>query len=212
MRIGLIGMSCVGKTYWAQQLVSFGFECLHCDDLLAAKLSAELHRPFTSLYDIGAWLGFPYEAGYAEREEHYVRCETTLLHNILTTQLHTGAAPTRLVIDMGGSSIYAGAELFARLRQFVTIVYLALSEGAHDQMLMDYLHHPRPLIWRGLFSETCAEDRQDALARSYAQLIQFREQLYAMYSDICIDYDLHRSSTFTASAFLHTLASAGFVA
>jgi len=77
-----------------------------------------------------------------------VRSETALLHDIITTQLQTGAAPTRLVIDTGGSSIYAGAELFARLRQFVTIAYLALSEAAHDQMLMDYLQYPRPLIWR----------------------------------------------------------------
>jgi shikimate kinase len=208
MHVGLIGMSCVGKTYWAQQLAPLGFECLHCDDLLAVSLGAELQRPFASLYDIGAWLGFPYEAGYREREDLYVRCETTVLHEIIATRLQSGAAPARLVIDMGGSSIYAGAELFARLRQFATIVYLALSEAAHGQMLMDYLEHPRPLIWRGLYSETGAEGRRDALARCYARLIRFREQLYAAYSDIRIDYDLHRSSTFTASAFLAMCATA----
>ncbi len=204
MRIGLIGMSCVGKTYWAEQLALLGYECLHCDDLIAANLGAELQRPFTSLYDIGAWLGFPYDAGYREREEQYLRCEAAVLRDILAT-LQTGTAPAKLVIDMGGSSIYAGAELFAQLRQFVTIAYLALSEAAHGQMLTDYLEHPRPLIWRGLFSQAAAEGRQDALARSYSQLIGFREQLYATYSDIRIDYDLHRSPTFTAGAFLDTL-------
>lgn len=204
MRIGLIGMSCVGKTYWAEQLAPLGYECLHCDDLLAAKLGAELQRPFPSLYDIGAWLGFPYDAGYREREEHYLRCEAAVLRDILAT-LQTGSAPPRLVIDMGGSCIYAGAELFAQLRQFVTIVYLAVSEEVHGQMLTDYLHNPRPLIWRGLFSQTAAEDRQGALARSYSRLIGFREQLYATYSDIHIDYHLHRSPTFTAGAFLDTL-------
>lgn len=69
MRIGLVGMSCVGKTYWAEQLALLGYECLHCDDLIAASLGADLQRPFTSLYDIGAWLGFPYDPGYRERED-----------------------------------------------------------------------------------------------------------------------------------------------
>src|ERR1041385_1799772 len=100
MRIGLIGMSCVGKSYWADQLAALGFECLRCDDLVAASLSADLQRPFTSLYDVGAWLGFPYEAGYREREELYLRCETAALREIITTRLQSGAAPARLVIDM----------------------------------------------------------------------------------------------------------------
>lgn len=126
------------------------------------------------------------------------------MRDILAT-LQSGGAPAKLVIDMGGSSIYAGAGPFAQLRQFVTIAYLALSEAAHAQMLTDYLAHPRPLIWRGLFSETDGEDRQGALTRSYSRLIGFREGLYATYCDVRIDYQVHRSSTFTANAFLDTL-------
>lgn len=38
MLLTLIGMSGVGKTFWATRLAAHGFSIIHCDSLIAAKL------------------------------------------------------------------------------------------------------------------------------------------------------------------------------
>jgi dephospho-CoA kinase len=59
MILGLIGMSGVGKSYWADRLEAAGFDCFHCDDLIAQKLRPGFDVACGSVYDLGRWMGFP---------------------------------------------------------------------------------------------------------------------------------------------------------
>lgn len=208
MRLGLIGMSGVGKTYWADRLAAAGFHCIHCDDLISARLRAAGAGAVWTLEDQGDWLGMPYEARYPAREAQYLQYEHAILEDILAG-LRAGLPPAaHLVVDMGGSAIYAGAPLFAELRRFLTMVYLAITPAVHEQMLRAYLAHPRSLIWRGVDRAPGAAMHPDTLAADYRRLIAFREELYAAFSDVQIPYEVHRRPQWPVAAFLAQIPGA----
>ena len=187
MRIGLIGMSGAGKTSLALKLAAAGYEHLDCDRLIAAKVSAALDRSLVTLDDLSAWLGFPYEAGFRDKEARYIACETAVLREIADRLARTSGQQQNLVVDMGGSAIYIGRAVFLRLRRLMTIVYLAVPREAHARMLQEYLRRPRPLIWRGQFRSKRGETHAAALARCYPQLIAFRERRYEALCDLRLD-------------------------
>lgn len=202
MQIGLIGMSGVGKTTWAKRLAKAGFDCIHCDDRIADKLQAELGLTNATLRQMGDWLGFPYEAQYAEREKLYLDAESQVLQAILD-DLSQGHDPTQnLVVDMGGSAIYAGEQMFTQLRQLMPVVYLEVCPKMQTTMLNEYLQHPRPLIYHGLFQKQDNETNEAALARCYAQLISFREKRYEEFCDVKLNYDTHHNAQLTVEDFL----------
>ena len=208
MRIGLFGMSGIGKTFWATQLATIGFECFHCDDLIASKLQRELDQPFDSLYDVGHWMGFPYENGFREKENLYLALERETLRDIIDTLASQPDDAKSVVVDLTGSAIYAPEEVMARLRQSVVMVYLTLTPEVHQTMLQAYLQQPRPLIWRGLFSQAPGDTLTMALQQSYARLITYRENLYEKYCDVKLDYLALRQTRLGVDEFLNVIGSA----
>jgi shikimate kinase len=209
MRIGLIGMSGAGKSSWAMRLAAAGFEHIDCDRLIAAKLSAALDRPLTTLDDLGAWLGFPYEAGFRDKEARYLACEIAVLREIADLLTQEDAHAQNLVVDMGGSAIYAGKARFLQLRRLMTVVYLAVPREAHARMLQEYLRRPRPIIWRGRFRSRRSETHAAALERCYPKLIAFRERWYEALCDLRLDYQLHQRSDLGVESFLRLVRDAG---
>jgi shikimate kinase len=202
MRIGLIGMSGAGKTSLALKLAAAGFEHVDCDRLIAARLSAAVDRPLATVDDLGAWLGFPYESGFRDKEACYMQCEIAVLHEIADRLARTNGHEQNLVVDMGGSSIYIGKARFLKLRRLMTVVYLAVPREAHARMLQEYLRRPRPIIWRGRFRSRRGEAHAAALARCYPKLIAFRERRYEAFCDLRLDSQPHQCSEFGAESFL----------
>jgi shikimate kinase len=212
MRIGLIGMSGAGKTSIALKLAAAGFEHIDCDRLIAAKLSVALGRPLATLDDLGAWLGFPYEVGFRDKEARYIACEIAVLREIADRLARTSGHQQNLVVDMGGSAIYVGRARFLKLRRLITVVYLAVPREAHAQMLQEYLRRPRPIIWRGRFRSKRGESHTAALARCYPQLIAYRERHYEALCDLRLDSQLQQHSELGAESFLHFVREAGVTA
>jgi shikimate kinase len=208
MRIGLIGMSGAGKTSLALKLAAAGFEHIDCDRLIAAKLSTILGRPLATLDDLGAWLGFPYEAGFRDKEARYMECEIAVLREIADRLARMSGHEQNLVVDMGGSAIYAGKARFLELRRLMTVVYLAVPREAHVQMLQEYLRRPRPIIWRGRFRSTHGETHAAALARCYPKLIAFRERRYEALCDLRLDPQPHQRSELGVESFLRLVREA----
>ena len=202
MIIGLIGMSGAGKSSWASRLAAAGFTWLHCDELIAEKLRAHFDVGAGSVYDLGQWMGFPYDERYAEREAIYLASETDVLGTIAQDIAQGQYAGTNLIVDLTGSAIYVDRAVLNRVRQLATIVYLAVSARLHDQMVQDYIANPRPLIWSGLYRPLPHEAPAAALARCYQHLLAERERLYAEFSRVTIPDALHRSSEFDVGAFL----------
>lgn len=208
MRIGLIGMSGAGKTSLALKLAAAGFEHIDCDRLIAARLSAALDRPLATVDDLGAWLGFPYEAGFRDKEARYIDCEIAVLGEIADRLAHVNGHEQNLVVDMGGSAIYIGKTRFLKLRRLMTVVYLAVPRQAHERMLQEYLRRPRPIIWRGRFRPMHGEAYAAALARCYPKLIAFRERRYEALSDLRLESQLHQRSDLEVEGVLRFVREA----
>jgi shikimate kinase len=208
MRIGLIGMSGAGKSVWSTKLATSGFEHIDCDRLIAARLSAELNQPLATVDDLGTWLGFPYQAGFREREGRFVAVELAVLREIVARLAERQHYQRDLVVDMGGSAIYAGKPMFQKLRRLMTVVYLAVPQEEHGRMLREYMRRPRPLIWRGRFRHKPGETHAATLARCYPQLIAFRERWYEALCDLRLDYELHQRADLGVEHFLRLVRDA----
>lgn len=201
MIIGLIGMSGAGKSTWARKLAAAGWGCLHCDDLIADRLRADVDVGAGSVYDLGRWMGFPYQPGYAAREAQYLRHEARVLEEIAAA-IDRWERPHDVVVDMTGSAIYIDSAILARIRQVATVVYLAIAPRRHAQMIAEYCAQPRPVIWNGMFRPRPGESGEAALARCYTDLIAARETLYEALCDVRVDEALHQDPSFTAAALV----------
>jgi len=201
-------MSGIGKTFWATRLAAIGFECFHCDDMIASQLRNEADKPMVNIYDMGNWIGFPYEEGFYEKENRYVELESKVLISIAHS-LHLPLFDSKnVVVDMTGSAIYAGEDVFTKLRRSLVLVYLALTPEVHHQMLQEYIRHPRPLIWQGLFNKSPSETNEVALRDSYSRLIAYREKWYEKFCDVKIEYSTHRQDGLAVESFVQVIHAA----
>jgi hypothetical protein len=144
---GFIGMSGVGKTYWASRLAGCGFSVIHCDEKLVETLAHRTQRPFRSLPEVGDWMQLPYTTDFAQREEVYIAAETIVLEEIYAAYLLPADATARYLIDMGGSVVYLPPALLKQLKECLCIINLDICEAVYQTMLQAYLANPLPLIW-----------------------------------------------------------------
>ncbi|GAB4209994.1 MAG: hypothetical protein OHK0022_42120 [Roseiflexaceae bacterium] len=206
MILGLIGMSCAGKSYWGLRLKEAGFRAWECDELLAAHLGAALGLPGMTMPEAGQWLGLPDTAGYAERERLYLECEAVALEQMVSEAIATIPSGVPMVLDMGGSAIYVRPDLFATMRRFATLVYLDIVPEVRAQMLSDYMAAPRPLIWHGAFRPHEGESRTATFARCYNDLLDERATRYSALAHVQIPYALHRRPGLSPAELLDHIA------
>ena len=208
MILALIGMSGAGKSMWASRLAAAGYEWLHCDELIAERLRASFDVGAGSVYDLGQWMGLPYEERYAEREALYLANEAAVLAAIADA-LASPAAPVRdVIVDLTGSAIYIDGAVLARLRASATIVYLAVAPELHGQMVREYLGNPRPLLWNGQYRPLPGEPPANALARCYPRLLAARERLYEQLADVTLPAARHRDPAFGVEELVLCAAAA----
>lgn len=206
MRVTLIGMSGIGKSHWSEKLAQAGYKRICCDDLISEKLAEELGQPTSTVFEMGEWMGFPYQDSYPHREAQYLACEMEVLQEIID-RFAGGDMPANVVIDVTGSAIYAGEALFSELRRYTTIVHLSTTPAVHQKMLQEYLANPRPVLWQGLFQMRPNETYTQAFERCYPQFLLYREALYRQYSDVVLAYEFHRRADLTASQFLQAVST-----
>ncbi|MGB9752156.1 MAG: hypothetical protein C0183_09890 [Roseiflexus castenholzii] len=198
MVIGLIGMAGIGKSRWAARLTDVGFRALHCDDLIAERLRTIYAADTVTVYDIGRWMGFPYEAHYAERERIYRACE----HAVMEEIAERVAGEKNVVIDTTGSIVYLDAALLERLKRCTTMVYLADDADLRVRLLEEYLARPRPIVWNGMYRPRPGETPEATMARCYPQLVRSRAALYRKIADLMIEPQRHRNPAFTVADVL----------
>jgi shikimate kinase len=210
MRLSLIGMSGSGKSYWSKRLAEYGFKRFCCDDLIAAKLLAELTETKGHTISMGRWMGFPYEHQYQERESRYLACEVEVLTEILAyLGSNEGNSREKIVIDTTGSVVYTGEEILGKLCQYTTIVYLSVPSEAQEELLNAYLSNPQPMLWKGIFHKDPHETNEEALTRCYPQLMNERHLLYERYADVTISYYRCRARGFMVQQFLDAVTPSG---
>jgi len=150
---------------------------------------------------LGEWMGLPTETQYENCERIYLDTENQVMKTILE---HAENAPARekIVIDTTGSVIHLEDAVLQKLKQLTKVVHLETSADVRAQMAEQYIRKPLAVVWRGRYSEREGESVEQALDRSYQELIHDREQLYSRLADLTIPYEQHRDKDFGISSLL----------
>jgi shikimate kinase len=176
LRLALIGMSGVGKTYWAKQL-AVEYPAISIDDRIETRLATELQKSnFHGINGVAAWMGWPDSPTYAERESQYLAEEIASMDEVLSDLEKDPASG--LILDTSGSVIHAGNNVLFRLRKLMTVVYLEASPEAQQLLVRRYLDDPKPVLWRGVLRARARESAKETVARCYPALIEARRQSY----------------------------------
>lgn len=205
MRISIIGLSGTGKTYWSKRLsAEAGFDLICCDELLRSKLATPLiEASSTEAGELGKWLGWPYEAGYLQRQGVLIDAETAVMKEVLWgEEIALEERLDNIVLDTSGSVIYTGDEIMQRLKELTVVVYFATPREALDLMFHRYISEQKPLIWGEFFHPMSDESSECAMRRCFKELYQWREERYKSYADVVIAHAERESADFTAQQLL----------
>lgn len=204
LRLALIGMSGAGKTFWTRCIAASGIPTISCDDRIEENLAQQLAAGgHSGIKGVAAWMGWPDSPTYAEREAQYLAEEIAALDQILNDLKRD--PQKSLVLDTTGSVIYVGNHLLHRLRNLMTVVYLAASDAEQQLLVARYLNDPKPVLWCGAFQPKTGETPRETVARCYPDLMKARRQSYAAIAHATLPVATLRELPHTAEAFLALL-------
>ena len=195
MKISLIGMSNVGKTYWSKKLEEKGFLRFSCDEYIQNILG------YTEIESISEWLGQPYDKQHKSNSPRYLDLERESLEYFFDQleKMHSEG----VVIDTTGSVIHIENNLIRRLSKYTTIVYLDTPLSVREELYKSYLKHPKPVIWGNHFHFMNGESKHDALARCYHRLLDYRIREYKKHAHVSLNYFLLRQKDFSVDSFIN---------
>ena len=177
VKLSLIGMSGAGKSHWAQKMAAAGLRVISIDDRIEKKLAPELAAGgYRGIGGVAAWMGWPDQPTYREREHKYLTYEIESMGEALNEI--EAAAGEGILLDTTGSVVYTGEEVCRRLQALTTIVYLAVPLAEEETLIARYLSDPKPVLWGDQFDQRPGESAKEAVARCYPQLIAHRKKLY----------------------------------
>jgi shikimate kinase len=177
LKLSFIGMSGAGKTYWAQKLAAAGFRIIGIDDRIEEQLAPQLAAGgFRGIGGVAAWMGWPDQPSYREREKKYLGCEVRAMTEALDEI--QASEDQGIILDTTGSVVYTGEEICRRMQSLTTVVYLEASPPEEKLLIARYLSDPKPVLWGDQFVQRPGESSADAVARCYPRLIGQRKNLY----------------------------------
>ena len=202
MHLSFIGMSGVGKSYWAKQLAQAGWLHLDCDAMIAERLGKliEPEQGEDAVHAVGRWMGMPWSEGFDKREARYLALESDATQDAIA-RLHEHPGRSA-VIDTTGSVIYTGDALLEKLKLATRVVYFDVPDAVRARMVELYQREPKPVLWRGAYRPLGDESNQDALARCYADLLEDRSRRYRKLADVVLDYQVLREPGFGVEQLL----------
>jgi shikimate kinase len=177
IKLSLIGMSGAGKSHWAQKLAVAGLRVISIDDRIENKLAPELAAGgYCGIEGVAAWMGWPDQPAYREREHKYLTYEIESMGEALN-EIESSAGEG-ILLDTTGSVVYTGEETCRRLQALTTVVYLAVPLAEEANLIARYLSDPKPVLWGDQFEQRPGESAKEAVARCYPLLIAHRKKLY----------------------------------
>ena len=204
MRISIIGMAGVGKTYYASMLSrDTDYKLISCDDLIAEMLAKELAsigiKP--NLESITSWRGQPYEKRYRKNEQLQIVNEQAVMERVCGEL--DNLLEENIVVDTSGSVIYANSYVLSKLKALTLIIYIKAGTEHVKNLFTDEIIWRRPLIWGNSFLKTEYETNENALKRCFVNLFQWRSKEYERWADVIISYETLKNNCKTAKQFLN---------
>jgi len=174
LRLALIGMSNIGKSYTAQRLVrAEGFTCYDVD----AAIQAEMGNP--NMQEMAKWMGHPYTDGYAKKAAKYLALEAEL-------SLKANTQIGNLILDTTGSVVHIPDTAKQKLKDNFLIVYIKASPADIDILTQRYFKYPKPTIWGDSFQKISGKSNRASLLTCYPHLLKHRAKLYENMADISV--------------------------
>lgn len=197
-------MSGAGKSHWAEKLANAGFRVIRVDDRIEEKLAPELAAGgYKGIGGVAAWMGWPDQPTYREREQKYLACEVESMNEALDEM--EAAGKEGIILDTTGSVVYTGEEICRRMQNQTTVVYLEAPTTEEKILIARYLSDPKPVLWSDQFIPRPGESAKDTVARCYPRLIAHRKKLYEKYAHRVISIERLRKTNPDARAFLEYL-------
>jgi shikimate kinase len=204
IKLSLIGMSGTGKSHWAQKLAAAGFRVIGVDDRIEKKLAPQLAAGgYHGIGGVAAWMGWPDDPAYGEREKSYLECEVESMGEALDEIQSSG--DEGIILDTTGSVVYTGEEICRRMQSLTTVVYLKASRAEEEILIARYLSEPKPVLWGDQFVQRSGESTPEAIPRCYPQLIAHRKKLYERYAHRVVLMERLRDVNLNARGFLELL-------
>lgn len=168
LRISFVGMSNAGKSYRSRVLArEMEFLWYQVDEAIQKALG------FATMEEISAWIGYPINVGYKEREAKYLELENTFTHE---AAMQTGGK--NFVFDTTGSVVHLESKTLKVLKDNCLVVHLDIGEGSLGEMVERFFVEPKPVAWGEYFTKQEGESDEEALRRCYPKLLQDRLQMY----------------------------------
>jgi shikimate kinase len=204
IKLSFIGMSGAGKSHWAQKLAVAGFRVIRVDDRIEQKLATELASGgYRGIGGVAAWMGWPDQPTYREREQKYLAREVESMNEALDEI--EAARGEGIILDTTGSVVYTGDEICRRMQSCTTVVYLEAPPAEEKILIARYLSDPKPVLWGDQFVPRPGESAKDTVARCYPQLIAHRKRLYEKYAHCVVSIECLRKTNPDARGFLEYL-------
>lgn len=185
LKIAFVGMSNVGKTRVSKSLAKAGaITRFEVDEEIGRQLQ------IASIGSVADWMGFPYEARYDEAEEQYLKLEAEATERAMQEL----KAPCAL--DTTGSVIYLPQKTLKKLKDEWLIVHIATVHSDVEELYKNFIAHPKPVVWNGMFEIRAGESHEIALRNSYRTLLKDRVERYRKLADISIPrFELYKGKT-----------------
>ncbi len=197
LRIALVGMSNIGKSYTGMRLAtSFDFELIEVDKLIREQLGHDDMDAFA------AWQGQPYSDGYAEREAESKRLESNATLKALNSEIGNA------VLDTTGSVIYTDKSVQKALVRDWYVIHISASDDAVERLIDQYFKQPKPLMWNGHFKQNPGQTPDDAILECYPNLLRSRAKDYAALADATIGSDVILDTSLTIEDIFERLKPA----
>lgn len=211
--ITLIGMSNIGKSATSIRIQSeLGYERVDCDPMVNEKIllavaKTESNLKLDSIEACATWMGQPGSDNpeYEHRSALFVQCEREVMQEV--GQKLSGPNNRPLVIDTCGSVIYTGDDILEQLKTMTHVVYLAANPEYQQALFDKYIAEPKPVVWpKGIFSQAPEQNKRDALAEGYPQLLASRDSWYRAMAETVIPFEAHRNRHANLRALLSLAA------
>lgn len=183
-----LGMSGAGKTHWSKLLAEkYGLKHIEFDQLIAlSKSFSDLIKTIPGKNEtekMGNYFGMPGSGDFKSKENKYLDIEKKFM---------VEKFPRSVILDLTGSAIYHTYEL-ERIDRTGLIICLKTSKEAKQKMFQTYINDPKPVCWGSMFQKNPDESDEEALARCYPILLEYRELLYEKYADVTFPFEAHKS-------------------
>jgi hypothetical protein len=75
-------------------------------------------------------------------------------------------------------------------------VHIAVTHTDVDELFKNFIAHPKPVVWGGLYTQVPGEPQSKALERSYKILLSDRISRYKALADVSIPrFELYKAKT-----------------